>query len=43
MRPIVTDQLAWSVGLSVCLSVVVVNTNEPSMCGDDAAFLSNYC
>jgi len=25
MRPIVTDRLAWSVGLSVCRSVIVVS------------------
>jgi len=32
MRPIFTDRVAWSVGLSVCLSVTVVshaNTAEP--------------
>jgi len=27
MRPIVTDRVAWSVGLSVCLSVC--HTSEP--------------
>jgi len=78
MRPIVTDRVAWFVGLSVCLSVTIVspvkiaepiempfgtwiqvsprnheldggaqwhhlaNTIEQSMCGGDAAFLSNY-
>jgi len=26
MRPIVTDQVAWSVGRSVCLSVSLVST-----------------
>ena len=32
MRPIVTDRVAWSVGRSVCLSVIVVSrakTAEP--------------
>ena len=32
MRPIVTDRVAWSVGLSVCLSVTLVSpakTAEP--------------
>jgi len=28
MRPIVTDRVAWSVGLSVCLSVTLVSPAE---------------
>jgi len=30
MRPIVTDRVAWSVGLSVCLSVTLVNPPKTS-------------